>query len=124
MDILIEAHSGLRWLVLIALTVTAAIAFRRSAEGAEPSDRWLSWVAILFDIQVAIGIVLYLANSGWDQGGFIAVFHPIAMVAATGVLHAGLGRGRKTGGGAGWKTIGIMTLVALAIVFLAIPWQR
>lgn len=124
MDILVEAHSGLRWLVLVALVAVAVVGFMRAKATAEPDDKWLSWVAILFDIQVTIGIILYLANSGWNQGGHIAVFHPIGMLAATAVFHIGLGRGRKTGGGPGWRTIAIMTLASLAIVLAAIPWQR
>lgn len=124
MNVLIEAHSGLRWLVLLALVATAVVGFMRARAAAAPDDKWLSWVAILFDIQVTVGIILYLANAGWDQGGFIAVFHPIAMIAALGVFHAGLGRGRKAGDGSGWRTIAVMTLVSLVVVFAAIPWQR
>lgn len=124
MEFLVEAHSGLRWLVLIALVATTVAAFMRARDDAGPDARWLSWVAILFDIQVTIGLVLYLANAGWDQGGFIAYFHPIGMVAAIAVFHIGLARGRRTGGGAGWRTIGVMTLISLLLVVAAIPWQR
>ncbi|HEX7098280.1 MAG TPA: hypothetical protein VF377_03505 [Acidimicrobiia bacterium] len=124
MDILVEAHSGIRWLVLIGLIATVVIAFMRSSGEAGPSDRWLQWVAILFDIQVALGIILYIVNQGWNQGGFIAVFHPIGMLAASAVFHIGLGRGRKVEGGEGWRTIGLMTLLSLILVVAAIPWQR
>lgn len=122
MDILVEAHSGLRWLVLVALAATAVVSYLRMSRDADTHEQWLAWVAIVIDVQVTIGIVLYLFNQGWSQGGFIAVFHPIAMLAALGVFHAGISRGRLMGRAAGWRTIGIMTLIALVIILAAIPW--
>lgn len=122
MDILVEAHSGLRWLVLLALIATAVVGFMRASSADSPDDRWLMWVSILFDVQVTIGIILYFANQGWEGEGVIPVIHPLAMLAAVAVLHIGLARGRREGGGAGWRTIGIMTAVALVLVLAAIPW--
>lgn len=124
MDIFVEAHSGLRWLVLIALIATVVIGFRRSASQTSPTDRWLQWVAVVFDIQVTIGVILYFLNQGWDQGGFIGIFHPLAMVAAIAVFHIGLSRGRDQGAGGGWRTVALMTLLSLILVFAGIPWQR
>lgn len=124
MDILVEAHSGLRWLVLLGLIATVVVGFMRSSTDASPTDRWLQWVAILFDIQVTIGIILYFVNQGWEMGGFIAVFHPLAMIAAIAVFHIGLARGRRHTGGAGWRTVALMTLLSLILVLAGVPWQR
>lgn len=124
MEILVEAHSGLRWLVVLALVATAIIALTRSSRAEAPTDRWLQWVAILFDIQVTIGVVLYLFNQGWEQGGFIAYWHPIGMIAAVAVFHIGLSSGRKAPEGNGWKIISLMTVLSLVLVIAAIPWQR
>lgn len=124
MDIFVEAHSGLRWLVLIALIATVVTGFVRSSSEASPTDRWLQWVAIVFDIQVTIGVIIYFLNQGWDEGGFVGVFHPLAMVAAIAVFHIGLSRGRDQGGGAGWRTVALMTLLSLVLVVAGIPWQR
>lgn len=124
MDILVAAHSGLRWLVLVALIATVVVAFQRRSSAASPTDRWLLWVSILFDLQVTIGIVLYLFNQGWEEGAFIGIFHPLVMVAAVAVLHIGISRGRRRGGGAGWRTVAWMTALALALVLAGVPWQR
>lgn len=124
MDILVQAHSGLRWLVVLALIVTVVVGFMRSSGGTGPTAGWLRAVSALFGIQVLIGLILYIANQGWEQGGFIAYFHPIGMILAIAVFHMGLGRGQKAGGGQGWRTIALMTLLSLVIVFAAIPWQR
>lgn len=123
MDTLVAAHSGLRWLVLIALLTVVVVGFIRSSSGS-PVDRWVQFVAILFDIQVTIGIILYFVNAGWDQGGFIGIFHPLAMVAAIAVFHVGLGRARRQEGGGGWRTVAIMTLLSLVLVLAGVPWQR
>ena len=122
MDILVEAHSGLRWLVLLALIATAVVGFMRASSADSPEDRWLMWVAILFDVQVTIGIILYFINQGWDQGGIIPIIHPLAMLAAVAVFHIGLSRGRREGGGQGWRTIGLMSVISLVVVLAAIPW--
>ncbi|HEX2153917.1 MAG TPA: hypothetical protein VHL52_08060 [Acidimicrobiia bacterium] len=124
MDGLVAAHSGIRWLVVIGLIVTVVVAFMRSSSNTLPTDRWLQWVAILFDIQVALGIILYFVNQGWEQGGFIAYFHPLGMLAAIALFHIGLRRGREAESGGGWRTVGVMTLLSLVVVFAAIPWQR
>lgn len=124
MDILIEAHSGLRWLVLGALIAVIVVGFLRSGTPDSPDDRWLSWVMILFDVQVTIGLILYLFNQGWEQGGFIAVFHPLAMLAALGAFHVGIAQGRRLGGGAGWRRTALLTLASLVLVIAGIPWHR
>jgi hypothetical protein len=124
MEILVETHSGIRWLVLVGLIATVVVGFMRSSSEWSPTDGWLQWVAIVFDIQVTIGVILYFVNQGWEQGGFIGVFHPLAMLAAIAVFHIGLSRGRRQGGGAGWRTVALMTLLSLILVLAGVPWQR
>jgi hypothetical protein len=120
MDILVEAHSGIRWLVLVGLAATVVVGFARSER--ELNEPWLRWVAIAFDIQVALGILLYLVNRGWAQGSFIAVVHPIGMIVALGIFHAGLSRGRRIGGKKGRRVVATTALASLAVVIAAIPW--
>lgn len=124
MELLVEAHSGIRYLVLLGLIATVVVGFMRSSSADSPMDPWLQWVAIAFDLQVTIGIILYFVNQGWEQGGFIGVFHPLAMLSAIAVFHIGLSRGRRQGGGAGWRTVALMTLLSLVLVVAGIPWQR
>lgn len=120
MDILVEAHSGIRWLVLAGLLATVVVGF--AGPKRELKDPWLRAVTIAFDIQVALGILLYVVNRGWAQGSFIAVVHPIGMIVALGIFHAGLSRGRRIGGSKGWRVLAITALASLAVVIAAIPW--
>ena len=87
----------------------------------------ISGIAIVVDVQVTLGIILWIFNSGWDQGFFIAVFHPIAMILALGVMHMAIARGRrtaKTDHAAGNRMVAMGMLITLVLVFAAIPWQR
>ena len=118
MQALVAAHSGLRWLVLAGLVAVAVWALGR---GREAVPGWVAWVRILFIVQVLLGAVLYVANSGWEQGAFIAAWHPVAMVAALGAFEAGSGRARRTDTP---RTLGVFTVVSIVLVLAAIPWGR
>ena len=42
MDTVVAAHSGIRWLVLVALVATVVVGFMRSSREESPTDRWLT----------------------------------------------------------------------------------
>ena len=128
LDTLVTVHSLVRWLVLVALIGGLVVAFAASRRPGEAfADPVFSGIAIVIDVQVLLGIILWLFNSGWDQGFFIAGFHPIAMLLALGVTHMAIARGRrtaKTDHAGGNRVVAIGMLVTLILVFAAIPWQR
>jgi hypothetical protein len=128
-DTLVDIHSILRWLVLAVLLGGGIVGLAASRRpGAAFRRPVFSVAAIVVDVQVTLGIVLYLFNEGWNEGGFIAVFHPIGMLLALGFVHALLARTRATAAeghpGAANRIAGAGLLVALVIVVGAIPWQR
>lgn len=119
MEALVAAHSGIRWLVLLGMIAVVVWGFtgaRTAVAG------WVRGVGGLFALQVVLGLVLYVANSGWEQGGFIAFWHPLAMIAALGVFQAGTARAGRDER-PGW-ILGTFTLVALVLVLAGIPWAR
>ncbi len=128
LDTLVTVHSLLRWLVLVALIGGLVVAFAAARRPGEAfADPVFSGIAIVVDVQVTIGIILWLFNSGWDQGFFISVIHPIAMLLALGVAHMAIARGRrtaKTNHAAGNRVVAMGMLISLILVFAAIPWQR
>ncbi len=119
MDALVAAHSGIRWLVLLGLVAVIAWAFSGRRDGV---PTWVRIVGGVFALQVVLGLVLYVANEGWEQGPFLAFWHPLAMVAALGVFQVGTaraGRGDQPG-----SVLGTFTLVSLVLVLAGIPWSR
>lgn len=127
METLAVVHSVVRWLVLIALAAAAGIAFSRSRAGAawaEGSDRPFALTTVLFDIQVALGIVLWIGTEAWADNVFIGVIHPLGMLAAAGILHASVGRARAAASPASYRTVLLGFAAGLVLVLLVIPWNR
>ena len=124
MDFLIAAHSGLRWIVLLLmLGVILLAAQNRNA------DTWSGgaikpflFSAIAFDIQVTLGIVVYVAGQAWEENVFLGVIHPLVMLAALGVWHMFIARARKAAAPSSYRTLLLGGVVSLALVIAAIPW--
>ena len=124
MDFLVDIHSWYRWVVLAALLtvgVGGLMCGRQGAQWGKDSDRPFTLATILFDLQLAIGIVLWIGNKGWNQDIFIKVIHPIGMLLAAGIAHTALVRARKTETGRAYATAGAGLLVALAVVAAVVP---
>jgi hypothetical protein len=127
MDILIQLHSWLRWVVLAALLWSIVLAFVRHRSGAawaDGVDRPYSLTAVAVDAQVALGIVVWLATQAWAGDAFFGFIHPLATLAAVGVIHAGLGRARKSPDGRQHLVVAVSYLVGLVLVVGGIPWFR
>ncbi len=124
MDFLIAAHSGLRWIVLLLmLGVILFAAQNRNAESwPGGAIKPFLFSAIAFDIQVTLGIVVYLAGQAWEKNIFLAVIHPLIMLAALGVWHMFIARARKTAAPSSYRTLLLGGVVSLALVIAAIPW--
>ncbi len=124
MNILVEAHSGIRWLVLLALLASIVMAVRNlKGSWGEGSDKVFKITAILFDIQVTLGFVTYVVAKTWESDdNFIARVHPLVMLIALGVLHMSLGKARKQASTGSYRTLLIGTVLSLALVLAGIPW--
>ena len=118
-----HAHSGLRWLLLIALVVAVIQAFSGNA------NRKVSlWAMILFHIQLLIGIVLYFflspitKNFNFDMKNaverFYGVEHFTMMVIAAILITAGYSAIKK-GKLSRYKWL---YLIGLLVLLAGIPW--
>lgn len=123
-DTLVTIHSIGRWLVLVGLVVALVYGFSRSTD-APPLDkstaRPFTSALILLDIQVLIGLLVWIAGSGWDLDVFRAWIHPVGMLIALGIGHAVVGRATKSGRPSAYRTAAYGILVTLAIVAATIP---
>ena len=137
---LLQAHSVLRWMVVLALAVHAARGLQAWAADVRYSsnDRVLSLVTmIVVDTQFLLGLVLYfwfspLAAAARSRAGealgdpilrFWLVEHPVAMILAVVAVHVGRRRTKSAASDAHRHRAGaVSSFVALALVCAGIPW--
>ncbi len=124
METLVDIHSWVRWLVLLGLVAGTGLALSRHLKREGWESGYFSAAVIALDVQVLIGIVLYLGNNGWDEGTFVAVFHPIFMLAALVAAHVALRYARTHPGGEPNKAMGYGLFVSVVLVVAGVPWDR
>ncbi len=124
METLVEIHSWFRWVVLAAMVVAVVYGFLRYRTRATWNDRLFALTAVLFDLQVALGIILWFGTQAWGDNAFIAYIHPVGMLVAVGLLHAVLGRARKQGDTPAYRLVATGFLLSLALTVGVIPWVR
>ena len=136
---LVYAHSWLRWLLLVA----ALYALVRAISGASSRRPWTpdddragKWLVSLFDLQLLIGLVLYIGLSPVTQSAFNdfgaamrqsdlrfwAVEHVTGMVIAAALLHIGRVRVSKAAESKRHRTAAIFIGLALLAMLISIPW--
>lgn len=80
---LFMAHSGWRWIVILVLAV-AVLRYMVAMFGRSRwtnLDNWLLRLTpIVIDIQVLLGLVIWIMSSGWTRERVIAMEHPIIMI--------------------------------------------
>lgn len=123
MAVLIQIHSMVRWLVLAGL-ISSVIGSVPAWARPERSLRVAAVASVLLDVQVALGFVLWFGSEAWSSGAFFAVVHPLAMVAALGVMHAFVALGRRTGDENAAARVLTGSALALVLVVAGIPWWR
>ena len=121
---LVTIHSWTRWLVLAALLGAIVLGYLRFRAKAEWSPHFHQVAVMVIDIQVAIGIVIWLFYDGAKRGFFYAVLHPVVMLLALGVAHATFGIAKKRDEPKSWLIAGLGSLASLALIVAAIPWDR
>lgn len=123
-ETLVTIHSIWRWLVLVGLIAALVYGFTRSSDGPpldKSTGRPFSFALMILDVQVLIGLLVWIAGSGWQLNVFLAWIHPMGMILALGLGHALVGRASKSGGTGGYQAAAFGLLGALIIVGGLIP---
>lgn len=94
-DTLTTVHTWAGYVVFAIVLIAGGIGLSRSKSGREFEAGVFSFAMILLDLQVTLGIVLYVVARGWDLGSTFAYVHPAIMLLALAIGHAGLGRARR-----------------------------
>ena len=139
-DLLLFAHSWLRWLVLLALLVAVARAIggvNTRRPWTPVDDRAGAWATGTLDLQMLLGLILYIFLSPVTKSAFVdmaaamqaapirffAVEHPVGMVVAITLAHVGRARARKAGDSESkHKRALIFFGLSLLVMLLSIPW--
>jgi hypothetical protein len=139
-DVLLVMHNVLRWIVLAAGGVALARATSAARGGRSWNDtdtRVLRAFVGAFDLQVLLGLFMYFGTSALGVRAlalgsaamkdsvlrFFAIEHVFGMLVAAAVLHVGTARARRLGDApARQRRTALVVGVALAIVFVSIPW--
>lgn len=114
-------HTGLGYLVFLAVLVGAIMAWNDGRKARKPALSRASGLMILIDVHVTVGIVLYVVGRGWEFAPLVAWLHPALALAALGVGHAGLARARRAkdaasaDAGIARALIAVLVLVTAAI---------
>ena len=132
-------HSWLRWAVIIA----GVIALARAISGISGRKRWTPaddragyWFTMSLDIQVLLGLILYLFLSPFTPSSmsefgaamkssgprFWAVEHTFGMIAGVALAHIGRSRARKADAFRKHKIAAIFFGLALLVILASIPW--
>lgn len=129
-NILVHAHSGLRWIVLILLLTAIAKAFAGKKSGKEyvEGDRQLSlFTMIFFHIQYLLGLVLIFVSERMASSEYlfkkILMEHLSLMTIAFILITIGYSKAKKaTSSKAKFAKIATFYTIALILVIAAIPW--
>lgn len=136
---LVFCHSILRWLVLISLIYSiyrASKGYFQNLKFSKADNLIRHWTATIAHIQLIVGVLLYTQSPVikyfWRNfneaitdidAAFFGLLHLILMLSAIVVLTAGSSLAkRKEIDKKKFKTILIWFSIALAIIFIAIPW--
>lgn len=124
MQTLVTVHSWVRWLVLGALVTGVVVGVLRYRKRATWQEGIYQLGVMTVDIQVAIGIVVWIERKGWNYSFFFKVLHPAFMLLALAIAHLGLALAKRRSDTRSYLLVGASYLISLVLIVGAIPWDR
>jgi NADH:ubiquinone oxidoreductase subunit 2 (subunit N) len=132
MEILVRAHSGLRWVVL-GLLVYAIFNALRKKDFYTKSDRLVNMFAMVsLHIQLVIGLILYFTSvkvsfvEGWMKNQLLRFYgmeHILLMIIAIVLLTIGHAKAKRASEPSKkHKTILLFYAIGLILIIASIPW--
>ncbi len=130
LEFLVGLHSLTRWIVLLVITVALvrglAVWLRGGWSGL---DRALTLAAVVTTtVQALLGVVIWILERRWEGDVFLGYIHPLVMIVALGIVHAGSARVRRAESPvAKGRALAISLLLAWILITAVIPtysWSR
>lgn len=135
---LLSLHSLFRWLVLLSLLLSISIAYkgwRRDSEFTSVANSVRHWTATIAHLQLLLGITIYFqspvvrlpmpydAQKLINEQPFFKYIHIMLMLFSVVLITIGSAKAKRiTSAAAKYRTILIWFVIALIIIFIAIPW--
>lgn len=132
-NMLLHAHSGLRWLVLLFLVLAIATAWSNWQKKADYPANKMPLLGLIFThIQLILGFILYFISpkvqfaSGVMKDSmlrFYTVEHITLMLLAIVLITMGYSKAKREAEKArGHKTVFTYYLIGLILILVSIPW--
>ena len=129
MNILVHAHSGLRYVVLGLLIAAILIAYSSWQSNTQGDNKIYLFALIATHTQLLIGLILYVMSPKVDFSlikekvfRFYSIEHVFMMVIAIVLITVGRVRSKKLVGADKHRTILYFYALAFLIIMAAIPW--
>jgi ribose/xylose/arabinose/galactoside ABC-type transport system permease subunit len=133
--LLLTAHSLWRWVLLVVALVAIFGAWRgwlvKRLSFSPFADRMGMFYGITVDVQVLLGAVLWIVEQRWlalaaaGTARFFSLEHPVVMVLALGLAHAGRSQSRKGDDAVRrYRSAAIFYSLSFLFILAAIPWSR
>lgn len=134
---LLTVHSIIRWAVLGSLLYAifrSWQAYQKLLPFSKTDNSLRHWTATIAHVQLLLGIILYTQSpvakamaseikNGWSEPVFFGLVHIALMLSAIVIITIGSAKAkRKTADTEKFKTMLTYFSIALAIIFIAIPW--
>lgn len=130
---LVHAHSGLRWIVLLLLVAAVFNALSKLKSSTYTNgDRKLNLFAMVsYHVQFLLGWILYFIsgkvnfNGSWMKSELFRFFgleHALLMTIAFVLLTIGHSKSKKAEGKQKHKKIAVFYTIAFILILAAIPW--
>lgn len=129
MNILLRAHSGLRYVVLGLLIAAIFAAYSNWQKGRQEDSKLYLFTMIATHTQLLIGLILYFMSPKVDFSlisekvyRFYSIEHIFMMLIAIVLITLGRIRSKKLTGPDKHRTVLYFFALALIIILVAIPW--
>ncbi|HMQ63947.1 MAG TPA: cytochrome B [Flavilitoribacter sp.] len=133
--ILRQAHSGLRWVILLLIVAAIVQAWNKWQKKSpfEPKKQRLALFALIVThLQLLLGVILYFVSPKVAFGAnmmkdpvtrFFSVEHVTLMALAVALITMGYSRSKRSAPDAkGFKILALFYLAGLVLLLAGIPW--
>jgi cytochrome c oxidase assembly factor CtaG len=129
MNILLHAHSGLRYVVLALLIAAIFTSYSNWQKSAQGDSKIYLFALIATHTQLLIGLILFFLSQKVNFDlikekvfRFYSIEHGFMMVIAVVLITVGRARSKKLEGADRHRTVLYFYSLALIIILAAIPW--